>query len=384
MDKNTRLIPYSRQSVDESDIEAVIETLKSDWLTTGPKLEEFETAIAAYIGVKHAVAVSSGTAALHSAMYALGIGPGDEVIVPAMTFAATANCILYQAAKPVFADVQPDTLLIDPEDVKQKISDKTKAIIAVDYAGHPCEYDELKKICDKHNLALVADSCHALGARYKGVKVGALADLTTFSFHPVKHITTGEGGMIVTNEPNFSSRMKIFRNHGISNDFRQREEEETWFYEMNNIGFNYRLTDIQCAFGISQLKKLDSFLEKRNAIAQIYDEAFSKNSLIQPLKRLNHVFHAYHLYVVRIDFAKKSLDKKILFKKLREKGIGVNVHYIPVHLHPYYKRHLNTGIGLCPVSEQAYEKILSLPIHPLIENYDLQFIIDTIQDEIEH
>ncbi|MCP4566239.1 MAG: aminotransferase class I/II-fold pyridoxal phosphate-dependent enzyme, partial [FCB group bacterium] len=248
------MIPYGRQSIDEEDIQSVVEVLRSDWLTTGPKVDAFEHALADYVGAEYGVAVSSGTAALHCAMYALGIGPGDEVILPPMTFAATANCVVFLGGTPVFADVQPDTLLIDPVAVEKKITKRTRAIIAVDYAGQPCDYDSLRDIANSHGLSLIADGCHALGAVYKGHRVGSLADMTVFSFHPVKHITTGEGGMITTNDPKFAGRMRRFRNHGIDTDFRQREQQGSWYYEMVDLGYNYRITDMQCALGLSQLK----------------------------------------------------------------------------------------------------------------------------------
>jgi perosamine synthetase len=269
------MIPYGRQSIDENDIQAVVEVLKSDWLTTGPKVQEFEQAIADYVGAKYAVAVSNGTAALHATMYALGIGAGDEVIVPPMTFAASANCVVYQGGTPIFVDVDLDTLLIDSNEVERKITPKTKAIIAVDYGGQPCEYDVLRDICARFNIALVADGCHALGAKYKNQFVGTLADATVFSFHPVKHITTGEGGMITTDNDELARRMRIFRNHGITTDHRQRDAQGSWFYEMVDLGYNYRITDFQCALGISQLKKLPEWIDRRREIAQKYDKAFA-------------------------------------------------------------------------------------------------------------
>jgi hypothetical protein len=245
----TTMLPYGRQTIGGDDIAAVVETLRSDWLTTGPKVGEFERAFAAYTGAAEAVAVTNGTAALHAAMAALDIGPGDEVIVPPMTFAASANCVVYQGGTPVFADVDADTLLIDPAEVERRISPRTRAIVAVDYAGQPCDYDALQAIADEHGLALVADACHALGGSDHGRPVGTLADLSTFSLHPVKHITTGEGGVITTNDPELAARMRIFRNHGITSDHRQREQQGSWFYEMTDLGYNYRLTDVQCALG---------------------------------------------------------------------------------------------------------------------------------------
>jgi len=360
-------IPYGRQSVDEEDIAAVAEVLRSDWLTTGPKVPEFEEAVAKYCGARHGVAVSSGTAALHAAMYTIGIGPGDEVIVPTMTFVATANCVVYQGGRPVFADVEKDTLLIDPTDVASKITDKTRAIIAVDYAGQPCDYDALRAIADQHGLFLVADSCHALGAEYKGRKTGSLADLTVFSFHPVKHITTGEGGMIVTDYPALANKMRLFRNHGITTDHRQRASEGTWRYEMVDLGYNYRLSDIQCALGISQLKKLPNWIKRRQEVAACYDQAFAGTN-IRPLYKHDNRSHAYHLYVVKVPKRNK------VFTALRNSGIGVNVHYLPVHLHPYYRDNFNTGEGLCPISEETIHKVISLPMHQSLTWDDLKNI----------
>jgi perosamine synthetase len=383
------MIPYGRQFIDEDDINAVVEVLRSDWLTTGPKVAEFEKAVGQFVGAKYAVAVSSGTAALHCAMYALGIGSGDEVIVPCMTFVATANCVVYQGGTPVFADVDPDTLLVDPEQVEAKITPNTRAIIGVDYAGQPCDWDALREIAKRHNLYLVADGCHALGAEYKGRGVGSLADMTVFSFHPVKHITTGEGGMIVTDNPNLAERMRIFRNHGITrdpkcfssltSDLRPQTSDFSWFYEMKDLGYNYRITDIQCALGISQLKKLPDFLARRREIASVYDRAFKDLPGLKPLRTRNDVVHAYHLYVVRVNNEKAGGGRKVVFKKLRKGGIGVNVHYIPVHLHPYYQRKFGTGPGLCPVAEKAYAEIISLPMFPGMTDEDVKNITRCVE-----
>ncbi|MFH1884101.1 MAG: UDP-4-amino-4,6-dideoxy-N-acetyl-beta-L-altrosamine transaminase [Planctomycetota bacterium] len=369
------MIPYGRQFIDEDDIQAVLKVLRSDWLTTGPKVHEFEQAVAEYVGAKYGIAVSSGTAALHAAMFALGIGPGDEVIVPPMTFAATANCIVYQGGTPIFADVDPGTLLLDPAKVEEKITEKTRAIIGVDYAGQPCDWDKLQDIADKHGLRLVADGCHALGAEYKGRKVGTLADMTIFSFHPVKHFTTGEGGMIATDDPAFAERMSLFRNHGIATDHHQREEQGSWFYEMVDLGYNYRITDFQCALGISQLQKLPNFLERRRCIAARYDEAFAALSGINPLAVRSDALHAYHLYVVRVDPSALCVDRDTFFTNLREKGIGVNVHYIPVHMHPFYRKKFHTGPGLFPVAEEGYKRMISLPMFPMLTDNDVNNII---------
>ena len=366
-----RPIPYGRQCIDEDDIRAVVETLRSDYLTTGPKVAEFEAAVSGVCGVAHGVAVSSGTAALHAAMHALGIGPGDEVIVPPMTFAATANCVLYQGGIPVFADVEPETLLISPGEIERKITPRTRAIIAVDYAGLPCEWDALRAVAHRHGLALVADCCHALGADYHGRPVGSLADMSVFSFHPVKHITTGEGGMIVTDDEALARRLRIFRNHGINTDHRSREASGSWFYEMADLGFNYRLTDIQCALGLSQLSRLPAFLDRRRAIARAYDEAFA-GTPVQALARPEGRHHAYHLYVVRVP------RRDEVFAALRAVGIGVNVHYIPVHLHPYYRERLRTGPGLCPVAEAAFDQILTLPLHPGMSDGDCNTVVAAV------
>ena len=372
------MIPYGRQFIDEEDIRVVTEVLRSEWLTTGPKVPEFEEALSRYVGSKHAVTVSSGTAALHAAMYAIGIGPGDEVIVSPITFAASANCIVYQGGTPVFSDVEPDTLLLDPEQIESKITPNTKAIIAIDYAGHPCDYDSLRKIADQNNLILLADACHALGAEYKGVKTGSLADLNIFSFHPVKHITTGEGGMVVTGETKFAEKMRRFRNHGIATDYKQREEQKTWFYEMVELGYNYRITDFQCALGLSQLKKLPSLLEKRRRIASHYDNAFASVSVIQPLSIKKHALHAYHLYVIKLNLKALGLSRKKLFQKMRNKGIGANVHYIPAHLHPYYRKNFGTYSNLCPIAEKVYEQIISIPIYPGMTDKDIKKVINVL------
>ena len=377
------MIPYGKQHIDEDDIKAVVEVLRSDWLTTGPKVTEFEETFAQYVGAKHAVAVSSGTAALHAAIYAIGIGPGDEVIVPPITFAASANCVVYQGGTPVFADVDPETLLIDPLQVESKITPRTKAIIAVDYTGHPCDYDSLRSIAKQNGIALVADACHALGAKYKGRNVGSLADLTVFSFHPVKHITTGEGGMITTDDPELAGRMRLFRSHGITTDARQREKQSSWFYEMVDLGYNYRMADFQCALGISQLRKLPKFLKRRREIAARYDEAFASLSGINPLVVRYDSLHAYHLYVIRIDSKVLGINRTAFFTNLRGKGIGVNVHYIPVHLHPFYRDKFNTGPGLCPVAEAAYEQIISIPMFPRMPDSDIEAVVEAISTSIK-
>jgi len=372
-------LPYGHQSIDQSDIDALIEVLNSDWLTTGPTVQAFENALAEVVGAKYAVAVSNGTAALHTATYALGIGPGDEVIVPPMTFAASANAVVYQGGTPIFVDVDPDTLLIDPRQVEAKVTSRTKAIVTVDYAGQPCDYELLRAIAHRHGLALLADSCHALGATYKERRVGTLADLSAFSFHPVKPITTGEGGLITTDDEKLAQRMRVFRNHGITTDHRQRSEKGSWFYEMVDLGYNYRLSDIQCALGLSQLRKLSDWTLRRQKIARRYDEALAEMSQIELLTHRVDVTHAYHLYVIMLKLERLSVDRSTVFAALRAEGIGANVHYIPVHLHPYYRQHFGTGPGLCPVSEAAYARILSLPIFPAMTEKDIEDVIEAVK-----
>ena len=372
------VLPYGRQSISEEDIAAVVETLKSDWLTTGPKVEEFETAFASFVGAEHAVAVSSGTAALHAAVSALGIGPGDEVIVPAMTFAATANCVVFQGAAPVFADVIDDTLLIDPECVSALVTPRTRAVIAVDYAGQPCDYQALRAILEPGGIPLIADACHAPGGKYQGTPVGTLADLSTFSFHPVKHIATGEGGMVTTDHHEFAQHMRVFRNHGITTDHRQRSERGSWFYEMVDLGYNYRLSDLQCALGLSQLKNLDAWAEQRRGIAARYISALSEIQGVEPLAIRAGVQHAFHLFVIRLTDDRLGSRRGEIFAALRAEGIGVNVHYVPVHLHPFYKQRFGTEPGLCPVAETEYGRILSLPIFPAMTENDVDDVVTAV------
>lgn len=368
------MIPYGRQSVDEDDVQAVADVLRSDWLTTGPHVDAFEEDVAKLCGTAHAVGVSSGTAALHAAVDAAGIGPGDEVIIPAITFAATANVVVFRGAKPVFADVHPDTLLLDVEDLKTRLTPNTKAIIAVDYAGQPCDYETLRTTARDNNLLLIADASHSLGAMDQGRKVGTLADMTTFSFHPVKHITTGEGGMVLTENEEYDARMRSFRNHGIDSDHTERGRNETWRYDIHDLGYNYRITDFQSALGRTQLRKLPKFLARRREIADVYRDAFESEERVKPLAIRSGVDHAYHLFVVKV------ADRNAMFSFLRKRGIGVNVHYIPVHLFDHYRREFGTNVGDCPHAEHAYEHILSLPIHPRLSDDEVAFVLSTIGD----
>lgn len=369
------LLSYGRQQIDASDEQAVLAALRSDWLTTGPRVGEFERRCAQRIGCAHALAVSSGTAALHAIYACLPLEPGDEVIVPALTFAATANAALYCGAKVVFADVDAHTLLVDPREVARKLSSRTRAITGVDYAGQPADYAALRALARAHGAYLVADGCHALGASQDGVPVGQLADATAFSFHPVKHVTTGEGGLVATDDTEFAKRVRRFRNHGIETELSERERAGTWYYEMRELGYNYRLTDIQAALGSSQLARLDGFLARRAAIAQRYSRAFAQLRGLAPLALREGARHAWHLYVVQLELEQLSETRATIFRALRAEGIGVQVHYVPVHLHPYYRRQHGTRPGDCPVAEQAYGRLLSLPLFPSMSDADVEDVI---------
>lgn len=384
-----QLLPYGRQSLEEDDIQAVVEVLRSDWLTTGPKVGEFEKAFADWVGARYAVSFSSGTAALHGAAFAAGLGRGDEAITTPLTFCATANCVLYQGATPIFADVCDDTLNLDPLAVLKKLSPRTKAVIAVDYAGHPAALDELRLIAEKVGAVLIEDACHALGAEYRGKRVGSLADMTIFSFHPVKHLTTGEGGMVATNSASLAETLRRFRNHGISSEARDRQESGQWFYEMVLLGCNYRLTDIACALGLSQLGKLEPNLARRREIAAQYERAFrvltdagegATSPLTLPVVR-EGASPAWHLYPIRLNLESLSAGRAEIFRALRAENVGVNVHYIPVHRHPYYREHFPAASreGSCPVAEDAYERLISLPMFHAMTEKDVADVIRAIR-----
>ena len=373
-----KMIPYGRQTIEEDDIQAVVDVLRSDYLTTGPKIAEFEKMVADYVGAKYAVAISNGTSALHAACFAAGIQPGDEVITTPLTFAASSNCVLYCGGTPVFADVDPKTYNIDPEDIRRKITDKTKAIIAVHLAGQPCDMDEIHKIAKEHDLIVIEDGAHALGSVYKGKKVGTLSDMTTFSFHPVKPITTGEGGMIVTDNEEFYQKMMLFRSHGITRDENlMTRNDGPWFYQQLDLGYNYRITDIQCALGCSQMKKLDRFLALRKEIVARYNEAFADCENIVTPYQLPETESGWHLYIVQV----KNCDRRKVFEALREHGIAVNVHYIPVYLHPYYQEHGYKDVH-CKNAEEVYSHIISLPLYPTLTVEEQEYVIETLKHVI--
>ena len=373
------MIPYSRQTITDQDIRAVVKALKSDWLTQGPAVEEFERALAKYVGVRFAVAFSSGTAALQAAYFAAGLGRGDEIITSPLTFAATTNAALWQGARPVFADIEAESGNIDPEEILEKITKRTKAIVAVDYAGLPVKLDGLKKVARKHKLFLIEDAAHALGAMYRGKKIGSISDMVMFSFHPVKSITTGEGGAIVTNHKHFHERLLIFRNQGITKDKRllQHPSPGYWYYEMHELGINGRLTDIQAALGRVQLKKIGKFIKARRALAVRYGKMLGGLPYLKLPREFPGTKSSWHLYPVRL-VGKLAGKRTEVFNKLREEGIGVQVHYIPVYLHPYYQK-LGYRKGLCPKAEAFYESVFSLPLFPNLRLSEQKKVVDILK-----
>lgn len=372
-------IPYGRQAIDEEDIQAVVETLRSDYLTTGPKVVEFERGVAEYVGAKYAVAVSNGTAALHIACLAAGIKNEDEVITTPITFAASSNSVLYCGGKPVFADIDADTYNISPADIEKKITNKTKAIIPVHHSGQPCNMEEITKIAKRHNLLVIEDAAHALGAKYKGKKIGSISDMTCFSFHPVKPITTGEGGMVVTNDENLYQRLLLFRSHGITRDDNMMTENQgDWYYQQLELGYNYRITDISSSLGCSQLKRLDGFLKRRKEIADYYNKEFAGIKGLQIPKQANGCNSGWHLYILQF----LTRDRRKVFDTLREAGIGVNVHYIPVYKHPYYQQHGYSDVS-CVNAEKFYKNAVSLPIYPDLTEEQQRYVIQKVKECME-
>lgn len=378
------LLPYGRQSIGEADIQAVVDVLRSDWLTTGPRVGEFEEAFAARVGAKYAVTFSSGTAALHGAVFAAGLQPGDEAITTPMTFAATANCVLYQGATPVFADVSADTLNLDPDEVSARITERTRALLPVDYAGHPADMDAILELASRRGLVVIEDASHSLGAEYKQRLTGSIADMTVFSFHPVKHLATGEGGMVTTDSADFAEALRRFRNHGISSDARQRQRDGQWHHEMVLLGYNYRLTDIACALGLSQLKKLEANLSRRREIAARYAAAFKGLAGVTLPAVRPGINPAWHLYPIRLNLEKLIADRAQIFRALRAENIGVNVHYIPVHNHPYYRDRFGYRGGEFPVAEDAYERLISLPMFHAMSDEDIEDVVHAVRKVIGH
>mgnify|MGYP001588226559 FL=1 len=389
------IISYSRQSIDDSDIDSVIKVLKSSNLTQGSKIDEFEMVLCKYAGAKYAVAVSSGTAALHIACLATGLKEGDEFITSPNTFVASANCGVYCGARPVFADIREDTYNIDPKKVEEKITPKTKVIIPVHFAGQICDMEEIRNIIlkkqaeYKEKIFIIEDASHALGSVYKGSKAGSCvySDMTVMSFHPVKHITTGEGGVVFTNDEKLYKKLKLFRSHGITNNeedlvFKEQAYSPSglnpWYYEQQVLGFNYRITDIQCALGISQLEKIDYFLRRRRRIAQAYNNAFADNKFIIIPFESTDCFTNWHLYILQIDFDALGKDRADIMRRLKDKGVGAQVHYIPVHTQPFYQTHFGTNWGDYPHAEAYYKKCLSIPIFPAMSNEDIDKVVNSL------
>lgn len=383
-EKDNRIY-YGRQCVEEDDAKAVAETLLSPYITCGPKVIELEDKLCELTTAKHAVVCSNGTAALHMACMALGIGPGDEVIVSAITFAASANCVLYCGGTPVFADIRPDTYNIDVEDVKRKITDKTKAIVAVDFTGQAVQLDELRDICDQHGLYLIEDAAHSIGTKYKNRPVGSIADITTFSFHPVKTVTAGEGGACMTNDEELYRKLSLARNHGITKnpDDYVRESEGPWYHEQIDLGYNYRMTDFQAALLISQLNKLDRFSKRRKEIMKAYDEAFSKVPELFVQKEIAESDTTRHLYIIRLNLDKLTCTRREFFDALYAEGTCPQVHYIPVYRHPYYES-LGYKKGLCPIAEKTYETIMSIPFYAGMSDEDVNDTIKAVKKVVEY
>ncbi len=367
---------YGHQYIDDADIQAVVEVLKSDTITCGPKITELEEKLCRITGAKYAVVCSNGTAALHMACMAAGGSEGDEVITTPITFAASANCALYCGAKPVFADINEETYNIDPEMVGKLISSRTKAVVAVDYTGQSAQLDELLDHCRENNLVLIEDGAHVIGTRYKGKCNGSIADMTTLSFHPVKTVTSGEGGAVLTNSEEYYEKLLLYRTHGITKDVAKMENEPDgpWYYEQTTLGMNYRMTDIQAALLISQLDKLPLFIKRRKEIVRTYNEAFSKLPQIIVQKEIPESDTTRHLYILRLNLSKLTIDRRQFFEALAAENICCNVHYIPTYYFPYYQR-LGYEKGLCPKAEKLYEEIISLPLYYAMTDKDVQDVI---------
>jgi perosamine synthetase len=374
MPVRSEMLPYARQIIEEDDRKAIDDVLRSDWLTTGPAVSTFEADLCRVTGTSNAIAMNSGTAALHAATTVIGIEPGDEVIVPAVSFVASANCVLYRRGCPVFADISMDTLNIDPIDVARKITKKTKAIVAVDFTGHPCDHDDLRQIAAAHNLKIISDAAHSLGATYRGRNVGTLQDITVLSFHPVKIITTGEGGALLTNDDALAKKAQSFRHHGIDVDLHARARTDSFTYDVTSLGFNYRITDISCALGSSQIKKLARWIARRRAIAEMYDQGLAQNPMLELPTERAYCQSAWHLYVVRLNLNMLTVSRMEVFAAMRAENIGVNVHYIPIPWLSLY-RDLGYKPGQWRVAETEYERMLSIPIYPGMTDNDVDRVI---------
>jgi UDP-4-amino-4,6-dideoxy-N-acetyl-beta-L-altrosamine transaminase len=378
------MIPYGRQYLDDDDVRAVVEALKSDWLTQGPRIDAFEEAVASYCGARWGVAFSSGTAALHAACACLDLSPGDEVVTSPITFLASANAPYHCGAKPVFADVEEDTVNLSPASLEAVVTPRTRAVIPVHFAGHCCDMDAIQDVARRHSLTVVADAAHALGAEYRGRKVGELSEMAVLSFHPVKHITTGEGGMVLGECPDLRKRLQSFRHHAIVRDpSRLQRDEGAWYYEMRAPGFNYRITDVQCALGLSQLEKADRFIARRRELAALYDSLLAESDLVRTPAVREDCRAVYHIYVARLNPERLSISRREVFEKMREAGIGCQIHYIPVHLQPFFASHLGTAPGDCPEAERYYEQCLTLPLFYTLKDDEVRFVSRTLLEILE-
>ena len=372
-------ISYGHQYIDEDDIQAVVDVLRSDYLTCGPKITELEKKLCEVTGAKYAVVCSNGTAALHIACMAAGVGAGDEVITTPITFAASANCALYCGARPVFADINPETYNISPASVEKCVTDKSKAVVAVDFTGQSVELDELLKICQEHKMVLIEDGAHVIGTKYKGRANGSIADMTTFSFHPVKTITGGEGGAVLTNSEEYYQKLLLYRSHGITRDesLLEHESDGAWYYEQIDLGYNYRMTDMQAALIISQLDKLEMLSKRRKEIVARYDEAFSELEGTDVQKEIPDSDTTRHLYILRIEPEKFSIDRRRFFEALGAENVCCNVHYIPTYYFPYYEK-LGYQKGICPNAEKLYEEIITLPLYYAMTDEDVESVIEAV------
>ncbi len=378
-------IYYGKQYIDDADVKAVSEALRSELITCGPKVEEFEQELCKITGAKYAVVLANGTAALHAAMFAAGIGKGDEVITSAITFAASANCALYVGAKPIFADIDLDTWNISPEDIEKKITKATKAIVAVDFAGQACDYTKIKEICIKHNLLLIEDAAHSIGSKHNGVPVGNIADMTTFSFHPVKTITGGEGGAILTNNKEYYQKLMLFRTHGITRDeeFLNLKDAGSWYYEQIELGYNYRITDFQAALLISQFRKLPAFAARRREIVEYYNSVFGDYDLVTIQKEISASDTTRHLYILRLNLDKLKATRREIYDAMYAENVCCNVHYIPVYYHPYYVK-MGYKKGLCQNAESLYEEIITIPLYYSMTYDDVNDVITAIKKVLEY
>ena len=379
-------IYYGRQWIEEDDVKAVAAVIRSDFITCGPKVEELERSLCSFTGAKYAVAVNSGTSALHCACIAAGVGPGDEVITTPITFAASANCAVYCGAKPVFADINPKTYNIDPSSIREKITERTKAVVAVDFTGQAVEIDEIKAICEEHNLVFIEDAAHSIATKYKGRQVGCLADMTCFSFHPVKTITGGEGGAILTNDEELYKKLVLAHTHGITHDESMMEgapHEGPWYYEQISLGYNYRLTDFQAALITNQLGKIDKFADRRKEIVKHYNEAFADLPELFIQEEIPESDTCRHLYIIQLKLDKLNCTRRQFFDAMSAENVQCQIHYVPVYWFPFYQ-HMGYEKGLCPKAEKMYEGIMSIPLYPKMTNQDVEDVIHAVRKVVEN